>query len=468
MYLLYSALAVLALLLSSPVWLLRMLRHGKYRAGLGERLGRVPARLRQPERRPTIWVHAVSVGEVLAISGLISELQPRAPSYRIVISTTTLTGQKLARDRFGEANVFYFPLDFAFAVRPYLRALRPELVIIAETEFWPNFLRLARQSGARVAVVNARISDRSFPRYRCFRTLIAPALHEVDLFLAQSDEDRRRLIEIGAPAERVQVSGNLKFDLKPPAESPLVAQLKSALTNVRFVEGTVEGDVEGAPHLPGFGKCGSFPVLVCGSTVEGEESIVLRAFAAVRERFPKALMIVAPRHPERFAQVAELLAASGVHSWRRSQWDASQPIGPGILLLDTIGELASTYALADIAFVGGSLVPKGGHNILEAAQHGVAIVVGPHTENFRDMVALFRHADAVVIANADELAPTFQNLLADQTRRHRLGARAREILRANSGATARTLAALESLLAERTSAAAARAGASKVSPRLGT
>jgi 3-deoxy-D-manno-octulosonic-acid transferase len=445
MYLLYSALAAMALLLSAPVWLLRMLGHGKYRAGLGERLGRVPARLRDSQQqRPTIWVHAVSVGEVLAVSGLISELQQRAPAYRIIISTTTLTGQKLAHDRFGEENVFYFPLDFAFAIRPYLRALRPELLAVAETEFWPNFLRLARQSGARIAVVNARISDRSLPRYRRFRALLAPVLRQVDVYLAQGDEDRRRLIEIGAPAERVQVSGNLKFDLKPVAEAPIVSALRAAIRRDR---------VE--------------PVLVCGSTVEGEESIALRAFAAVREGFPKALMILAPRHPERFAHVADLVTASGVHFWRRSRWDASQPIPP-ILLLDTIGELASTYALADIAFVGGSLVAKGGHNILEAAQHGAAIVVGPHTENFRDMVALFRRADAVVIANAGQLAPAFLNLLADQNRRRELGERARDILRANSGATARTVAALESLLTERSAAATARAAASKISPRLET
>ena len=458
MYLLYSALAALALLLSSPVWLLRMMRHGKYRAGLGERIGRVPARLLDPAQRPTIWVHAVSVGEVLAVSGLISELQPRLPSYRIVISTTTMTGQTLARDRFGEANVFYFPVDFAFAVRPYLRALHPALVIIAETEFWPNFLRLARQSGARVAVVNARISDRSFPRYRRFCSLVSPVLHEVDLFLAQGDEDCRRLIEIGAPPERVQVSGNLKFDLKPPAESPLVAQLQSALANVR--------NLEGAPHLPGLG--GSFPVLVCGSTVEGEEELLLRAFDLVRKDYPPALMILAPRHPERFAQVAVLVAASGVRSWRRSQWNGIEAPQGGVFLLDSIGELASMYALADIAFVGGSLVPKGGHNILEAAQHGAAIVVGRHTENFRDMVALFRRADAVVVASADELAPTFLKLLADENRRRYLGARAHEILRANSGATARTLAALESLLAEQAAAATARAAASKISQRMET
>ena len=461
MYLLYSALAAVALLLSSPVWLFRLLRHSKYRAGLAERFGRVPQRLRDSPHRPTIWVHAVSVGEVLAVSELISELQQRAPSYRIAVSTTTATGQALARDRFGAADVFYFPIDFAFAVRPFLRALRPELIVIAETEFWPNLLRLARQSGARIAVVNARISDRSFPRYRRFHALIAPALQNISLFLAQGDEDRRRLIEIGAPEKRVQVSGNLKFDLKPAAEAPLVAELKSALN--------IAPALEGAPHLPGFGKCGSFPapVLVCGSTVDGEEPILLRAFTAVRERYPNALMILAPRHPERFAPVAELIAASGIQFWRRSQWSASEPLGPGIFLLDTIGELASTYQLADIAFVGGSLVAKGGHNILEAAQHGSAIVVGPHTENFRDMVTLFRRAGAVVVAPADELAPTFLSLLADESRCRGLGARAREILRDNAGATARTAAALLSLLSKYT-AFAADCAASKISSRMET
>ncbi len=443
MYLFYSALAAVALLLSSPVWLFRLLRHSKYRAGFAERLGRVPQRLRDSQRRPTIWVHAVSVGEVLAVSELISELQQRAPQYRIAVSTTTATGQALARDRFGAGDVFYFPIDFAFAVRPYLQALRPELIVVAETEFWPNFLRLARQSGARIAVVNARISDRSLPRYRRFHALIAPALQNISLFLAQGEEDRRRLIEIGAPEKRVQVSGNLKFDLKPAAEAPLVAELKSALSNTG-------------------------PVFVCGSTVEGEEPILLRAFSVVRERYPNALMILAPRHPERFVPVAELIAASGIKFWRRSQWNASEPLGPGIFLLDSIGELASTYQLAAIAFVGGSLVAKGGHNILEAAQHGSAIVVGPYTENFRDMVTLFRRAGAVVVASADELAPTFLGLLADESRCRGLGARAREILRDNAGATARTAAALQSLLVKFAVSAADRAAASKISPRLET
>jgi 3-deoxy-D-manno-octulosonic-acid transferase len=440
MYLLYSALAAVALLLSSPVWLLRMMRHGKYRAGLGERFGRVPHRLRDPQRRPTIWVHAVSVGELLAVSGLISELQRRVPAYQIAISTTTATGQKLARERFGDANAFYFPADFPFAVQPYLRALRPELVVIAETEFWPNFLRLARKSGASIAVVNARISDRSFPRYRRFRMLMGPVLSHVDVFLTQGEEDRRRLIAIGAPAERLQVSGNVKFDLNPAAEAPLVAQLRLVLA-------------------------GAGPVLVCGSTVEGEEPIVLRAFDAIRQEHREAVMILAPRHPERFQQVADLLAASGIPWWRRSQWDSS-PITSGVFLLDTIGELASIYALADIAFVGGSLVPRGGHNILEAAQHGVPIVVGPYTENFRDMVAIFGRADALVVTTADELSTTLLNLLADEACRRELGSRARQIVRANAGATARTLTVLESLLAARNAAIAKSVAVSNISPRL--
>ena len=189
------------MLASLPYWLFQMARHGKYRKGLAERLGRLPSRLRLPkEQEPAIWVHAVSVGEVLAVAGLVEELRRRFPQHRIFISTTTDTGQALARKRFGEANVFYFPMDFAFAIRPYLRALRPRMVVIAETEFWPNFLRLAHASGARIAVVNARISDRSWPSYRRFRGLLRRLLANVDLFLAQTPEDAARLRDIGADA----------------------------------------------------------------------------------------------------------------------------------------------------------------------------------------------------------------------------------------------------------------------------
>src|SRR5689334_11746082 len=212
MYLLYSALLAAAMVLAMPFWLWQMLRHGKYRAGFGERWGGVPGRILKERSGPVIWIHAVSVGEVLAVSGLVEKLQSRLAGHRVVVSATTDTGQKLACQRFGEQNVFYFPLDFAFAIRPYLKVLKPQLVIMAETEFWPNFLRLSHASGARVAVVNARISDRSLPGYRRFKVLLQRVLQHVDLFLTQTEEDQRRLVEIGAAENRAQVSGNLKFD----------------------------------------------------------------------------------------------------------------------------------------------------------------------------------------------------------------------------------------------------------------
>ena len=425
MYLLYSALLAAGLALSSPWWLLKMLRQGKYRAGLRERLGRVPTRIQGPT--PTIWIHAVSVGEVLAISALAEEMRTHQPR-RVVVSTTTAAGQELARRKFGEQNVFYFPLDFAFAIRPYLRALRPDLVVLAETEFWPNFLRLVRRSGARIAVVNARISDRSLPRYQRVRALMRPVLAGIDLFQAQSEEDAARLIAIGAPAAEIEVSANLKFDISPSAGTPLLAQLRSAL----------EGE-------------SAAPVLVCGSTVEGEEPVVLGAFAEILRRHPAAVMILAPRHPERFTRVAEMAAATGLPVCRRSQW-RDQSLRGSILVLDTIGELSSLYALADVAFVGGSLVQRGGHNILEPAQHGVAIVVGPHTENFRDIIGLYRDQQAVVVATIDSFSSVVLELLAASERRKQLGRRAADLLARHAGATQRAARALLDLLDQRSPA----------------
>lgn len=424
MYALYSAALALLLVLGSPWWLLKMLRHGKYRAGLRERFGSVPERLRARDAAGCVWVHAVSVGEVLAVAGLIGPLRQRFSGRRVLISTTTATGQALARKRFGDENVFYFPLDFAFAVGAYARALRPALVVVAETEFWPNFLRLVKESGAKIAVVNARISDRSLPRYLRMRFLLRRVLAKVDLFLTQSEEDERRLFGIGASAERVKISGNLKFDIHPPAEFPaIVGQLRGAM---------IAG--------------GAGPVIVAGSTVEGEEEQVLAAYAAVAKSTPNAVLILAPRHPERFVAVASMLGNSGFPVCRRSQWKA-EPIGGGIFLLDTIGELGVVYSLADIAFVGGSLARRGGHNILEPAMYGVATLVGPHTENFRDIVETFRRADAVLtVADAQQLEAEIVDLLRRPHRRTALGGRAADLVRSQSGASERTLAELERLL----------------------
>jgi 3-deoxy-D-manno-octulosonic-acid transferase len=380
----------------------------------------------------------------LAVGQLIKELSAANPGTRIFLSTTTAAGQKLARERHGEENVFYFPLDFAFAIRPYFKRLRPKLVILAETEFWPNFLRLARRSGAKVAVVNARISNRSYGGYRRWRGVLRRFLQNVDLFLTQSPEDAKRLIEIGAFPERVATSGNLKFDVQPPQAVPLKEELKERLQQVE-----------------------AFPILVCGSTVEDEEFPLLGMFQQVLRKYPKAVMILAPRHPERFDAVAQLVSSFGVppgtyphlpgltrlNFWRRSQLDPQAPLSGGVMLLDSIGELAALYSLATIAFVGGSLVPRGGHNILEPAYFGVPILIGPHMENFRDIVAIFQTANAVKtvrgfrVGNVKaDLSDVVLQLLENTSEREALGRRAAEVMKLQTGATARTAKALQELM----------------------
>jgi 3-deoxy-D-manno-octulosonic-acid transferase len=425
MYFFYSLFLACAALLSLPWWVLQMLRLGKYRAGLAERLGFVPPRL-QDAQPGSIWVHAVSVGEVLAVSQLISELQQKYPDQQIFVSTTTATGQSLARQRFGENRVFFMPLDFGFAVRPYLKELKPRMIVLAETEFWPNLLHLAARHGTTLATVNARISDRSFPRYRKFKWFFGRVLANMDLFLAQTAEDAVRLRAIGAATERVRVSGNLKFDVRPGSGSSLVNDLRSAINK-------------------------DSPVIVCGSTAEGEEEPLLAAFKAIQQQCPAAIMVLAPRHPERFEKVAAMAsstaASAGLSLLRRSLWSPPQPVQGGIFLLDSVGELAALYALADIAFVGGSLVPTGGHNILEPAQYGTAIVVGPHTFNFREIVSIFQQGDAIRVVTAAALSSQFLALLQQPEDRKGLGRRAKDLFVQHAGATRRTLEALAPLLA---------------------
>src|SRR5215469_8225880 len=268
MYILYSLLLALVFVISLPWWAIQVLRLGKYRAGLKERLGIIPERVRvsfhaphhathhTTQARPdSIWIHAVSVGEVLAVSQLVAELRKADPERAIFVSTTTATGQALARQRFGESHVFFMPLDFGFALRPYLKLLRPRLLVLAETEFWPNLLHLSRTYGALAAIVNARISDRSFPRYRRFRWFFSRVLNDVDLFLTQTEDDAQRLREIGAPSDRVRSSGNLKFDVRSSGGSALAEELRRAIA-----------------------KDGVSLVIICGSTTEGEEELLLQAF----------------------------------------------------------------------------------------------------------------------------------------------------------------------------------------------
>jgi 3-deoxy-D-manno-octulosonic-acid transferase len=307
-------------------------------------------------------------------------------------------------------------------VRRVLDVVNPELLVLVETELWPNLIHAAHRRGTRVAVVNGRLSPRSFPRYRLVRRLLAPVLAEVDALLMQAPPHAERALAIGAPAERVRVSGNLKYDgLGDGRARPEIARLLGAGRDVLWV---------------------------CGSTVEGEETSVLEAFGAVRRTHPRARLLIAPRHPERFDAIPALVEVAGFRCARRTLL-GSDGWGDGdVLVLDTIGELASVYALADVVFVGGSLAPRGGHNVLEAAVAGKPIVVGPHMENFQEIADEFVGEGALVrIGAAGDLAGAILGLLADPERRARLGERARAIVERNRGAVDRTLEALCGLLA---------------------
>lgn len=412
----YSLALMLVVVVGAPYWLFRMATSGKYREGLGERLGLVPKRLLK-DAKCTIWVHAVSVGEVVAAGRLIEELSSRS-MCRVMISTTTRTGQKLARERFGAERVFYFPLDFAFAVSAYLRVLRPRMVVLLESEFWPRLLVECRRAGIPVAVVNARISDRSWPRYRRLRFVWQKLLNDLALVLAQSPLDAERLTAIGAG--NVRVGGNLKYDVRVAGKSAVTEALRK--------------------DLPAGVK-----VVVCGSTLAGEEEMMLDMLP------PNVVTILAPRHPERFAAVAELLRRRNARFVQRSVWlSAPHAIEAGtVFLLDSIGELASVYSLADVAFLGGSLVTWGGHNPLEAAQFGVPVVMGPNYANFRGIVDKLRAHEAIAIAEPSEMQAMLDRVLIDELAANEMGERGREVFLSEAGATDRAVDALLKLIGER-------------------
>ena len=427
----YNLALLVVLVAGAPWWLFRMATTQKYREGLLERLGMVPSRLRKQmaglgSERPLIWVHAVSVGEVLAVSRLVKTLDAALPDYLIVLSTTTRTGQALARERFGSNRVFYCPLDLPWAVRAWLNALQPSLLILAETEFWPNLLSGCFRRNIPVAVVNARISDRSWPRYRRMRWLWRPFLSRLSRVLAQSQTDADRLKTIGCLPERVTAAGNLKFDVRTAEEADATRQLKKSSASLRLI--------------------------VAGSTLDGEEAALLESWPRLLHADPQLVMVLAPRHPERFAAVAALLEKSGMAWVRRSDWRSApegslKPLNPGqIVLLDTIGELASIYSLAAVAFVGGSLVPAGGHNPLEPAQFGVPIVMGPHFANFRAITEDLLAHQALRISSAEDLSATLIGLLQNPQAAKAMGARARQVFEQQAGATGRCMVALRSLL----------------------
>jgi 3-deoxy-D-manno-octulosonic-acid transferase len=421
-YLLYSIVTVVVLVVASPYFLYQALRHRKYIGSLQERLGLLPASI-NPAGEPSIWIHAVSVGEVLSARPLFAALRARHPHVRLLLSTTTRTGQGVARQQDVDA-VFYFPFDWTFAARRTLDVVKPRLFVMVETEIWPNLLRECRRRGIRTAMVNGRISYRSYPRYRLIRPFIRRVLADVDRFCAQGDETARRLADLGVDPARVTVTGSLKFDAldATPARG-------------------------GEAVLRYFRVSPARPVIVAGSTMSGEEEPVIRAFNRVRAAGGNPLLVVAPRHPERFDEAHRICVAHGLDTMRRSELPIDAEPRTDAVVLDTIGELAPLYQVATVVFVGGSLVPAGGHNILEPALYGKPVVFGPHMQNFGEIAATFVSNDAAVqVRSTGELEETLLDLVGDPVRRARVGAAARALVEANRGATERTMAAIADLL----------------------
>ena len=426
MFRLYSLLYSLAFIAMLPVFLLN---REKYLQGLSERFGRLPE-FRKDER-PVIWVHCVSVGEANAARPLIKSLREEYPGYRIVISTVTKTGQDLCRKLYSEDAelIFYFPFDWKFSVSRALRAIRPNLVLVLETEIWFNFFRESRKRGITLAIVNGRVSDKSARRYSRIPKTIGRVLHYPNLVLAQSERDAERFHELGVKSRKIVVTGNLKFDQDPASGD----KKKTAYFRERF-------SVDGAS-----------PVIVAASTHSPEEKWLLQALGELRgtEDGARTRLFIAPRHPERFDEVAETIEESGFSFARRTEaLDLSDGEVP-VVLLDSIGELRSAYPLADVVFTGGSLIPHGGQNVLEPAMEAKAVVTGPYMMNFRAIAEEFERERAFVQLDQlpDEeipgaLARAFQELIADREERDEIGRRALAIVQKNRGAAERTLEAL--------------------------
>ena len=427
MHAVYTLLILVLAAVLAPWFAYQALRYHKYIGNLAQRMGYLPVSFNL-DGDDSIWIHAVSVGEALTARALIPDLRQRYPGLRIFVSTTTLSGQQIARTRLQDVDaVFFFPFDLPPFVNRTLRLVRPKLFIMMETEIWPNLLRACRRQGVKTLLVNGRISSRSYPRYRMARGFFRSVLADVDRFCMQSEESARRIVEIGAAPARVVVTGSLKFE---------------SLDLQAAVPGRGEGRV-----LRFFRIAAGRPVLIAGSTMKGEEPLVLRAFAAVRREWPNALLILAPRKPERFSEAESLAQGEGMSVVRRTSLEIDAEPKADVVVLDSIGELAPLFQVATIVFIGGSLVDHGGHNILEPAAHGKPIVFGPHMQNFAEIAEAFvSNQAAVQVRGVGELADVCIRLVGDPVERARLGAAARAMVEANRGAKPRTFDAIAELL----------------------
>ncbi len=432
MYLLYSLLLALGFIAMLPRFAIDAMRSGKYVTGLRQRLGKLPAINRTGQE--VIWLHCVSVGETQAAQSLARALRTEFPDHCLVVSTTTVTGQQVARKIFANdaALVFYFPIDLAWVVRRVLRAMQPSAVLIMETELWPRLLRECRARAIPVALLNGRISETSFRRYQLIRPFIRRMLEGLTIALMQSEKDAARIRELGLPGERIALPGNLKFD---SAETAIDERVTTELRRR-------------------FGFDGTRPLIVAASTHAPEERVTIEALKQVSSnQSRRTRLLIAPRHPERFGEVASLLDDSGL-AWSRRSFEPSQhDKSCDVILLDTVGELRAVYPLAQIVFVGGSIAPHGGHNMLEPAATGACVITGPDTENFAaitkallDEKALIQVPEATATDAPTQLASVFNELLSDEARRGEMGRRAREVCLQNAGATERTIKMLSPML----------------------
>jgi 3-deoxy-D-manno-octulosonic-acid transferase len=417
-----------ALVIIAPLLVYRWFRTGKYREGWSEKLwGEAPWRIGD---HPCLWFHAVSVGEVLLLRPLVHEMARRRPRWQIVISTTTSTGLSVARRTYPDLVTFYAPLDFSWSTRRAVARVRPTVLALVELELWPNLIRSAKRAGSKVAIINARLSSRSYNGYRSLRIPLRSTLNRIDAVVAQDADYARRFVELGVPEERVSVTGSVKYD-----------GLESDRNNTK---------TRGLRELLGLSPAEL--IFVAGSTMEGEETAALGAYKVARRQHPGLRLIVVPRHAERFDDVARWLEGQGESVLRRSRLpgpSARRAEGRrSVILIDTIGELGAVWGLADVAFVGGSLRPgRGGQNMMEPAAYGASVMFGPHTANFRETVdQLLRRNAARRVADADELTRGLLDDLEDPESAAARGAAGRHFVLAQNGASGRTLAELDRLV----------------------
>lgn len=424
-YLLYDLILYASAIILVPYYLLRGLRYGKARRGIRERLGIYAQDFRQLlQGRKVFWIHAVSVGETRASIPLLKALRKTYPDAQILLSNVTETGRKIASGIPEIDHFIFFPFDLRWVVRKSLSIIRPDLIILVETEIWPNFVLEAKARDIPLVLVNGRISDRSFPRYRMAGKLLPPILDTISDYCMQSEQDSRRIRHLGAPSGRVRVTGNLKFDMQPPRID--TDELGALRRELRFPQNA--------------------RIWVAGSTHDGEEKQLTDVYQRLREICPELFLVLVPRHPERCRQVQDDLGKRNISAVLRSSLaELNRNLQPGeIMIVDTLGEMLKLYALSDLVFVGGSLVDIGGHNILEAALLKKPVMYGSHMQNFKEIARLVRAAHAgLQVKNADDLYRQMRILIENPDEAMRIGENGHHLLEQNRGATQRTLEVID-------------------------